>query len=263
MKLLTYNISFDYVDFELRMKAIIDIILNTKPDVVALQEVTPHSFNILKESSLSSTYNFSKEMFIVTYGCLILSKHPIIENKDIKFPNTLMGRSLSYITVKHNEQNYLFADIHLESEFARLAKKHNNKSDKEKVMHIISQIPHKIDQFKFMFEHLKQYNDHNIFIMGDTNITELENPLFKLPKDYTDIFTSLNFPSIISNNLYYTYDYVKNNRILGKFRSRLDRIYTNAKDIDKSVESFELVGCEFNVNQKCPSDHFGIMVTIN
>ena len=69
-------------------------------------------------------------------------------------------------------------------------------------------------------------------------------------------------PSIISNTIQYTYDYTKNNRIKGKFRSRLDRVYTNIENHEHLIDTYELVGCEY-VYGKCPSDHFGVMVKIN
>ena len=66
-------------------------------------------------------------------------------------------------------------------------------------------------------------------------------------------------PTIISNTIKYTYDYTKNNRIKGRFKSRLDRIYINAKNNKYNIASYELIGSEY-IKGKCPSDHFGIMI---
>ena len=262
MKFLTYNISFDsyggYNDFEKRIKQIIDVISKSDADVVALQEITPSSFLILKNSPLSNTYNFNKTIFLISYGCLLLSKYPIEINKSIQFKHTGMGRTLDYISFTFQNKKYMVANVHLESEFARISK---NKANK--IHDLVSQIINKYDQYLTVFKEMQQYDDYNIIIMGDTNITELEKDIFAVPKNYFDVFTLFDFPAIVKNKIEFTYDYTRNNRIMGKYKSRLDRIYIKkGQDIKtKDIISYELAGCEY-YEGKCPSDHFAIVIEL-
>lgn len=262
MKFLTYNISFDsyggYQVFEKRINHVVDVIIKNDADIVALQEVTPVSFMILKDK-LSKTYNFSKNMFLISYGCLLLSKYPIDINKSVQFKDTKMGRSLDYISFNVEDKKYLVVNVHLESEFARISKK-KSKTPTE----LILQVVNKYSQYLTIFNEMEKYEDYNVIIMGDTNITELEKDIFLVPNDYFDVFTLFDFPPIVKKNIEFTFDYVRNNRVMGKYRSRLDRIYIKKdKDIKpEDISSYELVGCDY-YEGKCPSDHFAIKIDIS
>jgi endonuclease/exonuclease/phosphatase family metal-dependent hydrolase len=251
MKLLTYNICFEDIHFEVRIKDIIKILLNESPDVICLQEVTQRSLNIILNSKLTKLYNINQIIMNNSYQNIILCKYKIQENKEIPFIDTYMRRTLQYITFEFNKQHYLVANIHLESEFIN---RYTKSSD------ITNKIQRKISQFSQMFSLLKQYNTHHIFIMGDTNITQREETYMKIPKDFIDIYLYHQIPKFME----YTYDYKKNDMIKGKFQSRLDRIYYKPiTSIFKYGITYSLIGTELNtITKMCPSDHFAIFLEI-
>jgi endonuclease/exonuclease/phosphatase family metal-dependent hydrolase len=251
MKLLTYNICFEDIHFEIRINNIIQILLNELPDVICLQEVTHQSLNLILKSKLNKLYNINKTIMDTSYQNIILCKHRIQENKEIPFTNTYMRRTLQYITFEFNNQHYLIANIHLESEFINRYTKSNE---------VINTIQRKISQFNQMFSLLKQYNTYHVFIMGDTNITQRDEPYMIIPMDFIDIYLYYQIPKFME----YTYDYKKNDMVKGKFQSRLDRIYYKPVQSDFKYEiTYSLIGTETNmITNTCPSDHFAILLEI-
>jgi endonuclease/exonuclease/phosphatase family metal-dependent hydrolase len=251
MKLLTYNICFDNINFDIRIKNIIQILLDEFPDVICLQEVTQKSLDLILNSKLNKLYNINKTTMDNSYQNIILCKHKILEKYEIPFADTYMKRTLQYIIFQFNKQSYLVANIHLESEFINQFTKSTN---------IINTIQRKISQFNQMFSLLKQYNTHHVFIMGDTNITQKDESYMKIPKNFIDIYEYYQIPKFME----YTYDYKKNDMIKGKFQSRLDRIYY--KPITPYIKydiTYSLIGTETNlITNMCPSDHFAILLEI-
>lgn len=230
MKLLTYNIYFDPKEIEHRTKYIIKLINNNDYDIVTLQEVTPFTFHLIQTSNLKEKYILNKSVFNEQYGCLILVKRgiKILEFNIFPYQNSLMGRCLEFVRLS----NIIIATTHLESEFRDISRKK--------------------EQFKNMFNYFK--NEYQIIITGDMNIKEAETE-FPVPDQYVDVFNRFTIPIELS----YTYDYKRNKMIKGKFRSRLDRIYTS-KNI--AAISYEQVGIHpiNDATQIYPSDHFGIAV---
>lgn len=234
IKLLTYNIWFDDYHKELRTAHICKIIIENDPEFVALQEVTITSFNIIKKY-LSNIYSFSKYKINPNYDTIILSKHKIIDSQTIPFDNSKMGRSIHYIIAKKDDLLIKIINIHLESDFR------NNT---------------KYKQLELVFEQMK--DQENVIMMGDTNIDkEIE-----IPNYLKDVWID----DGKKEELMYTYDYQKNDNIVRKFRSRLDRIYTTnvckIRDmkfvgdrpiIDKIYPSHDTI---------YPSDHFGLLLSI-
>lgn len=235
MKLLTYNIYFDPKEIENRTKYIINHIYQNDYDVVTLQEVTQYTFHLIQTSSLKDKYILNKSAFNDQYGCLILVKRGVKINEFniIPYQNSLMGRCLEIVKL---EPNIIIGTTHLESEFRDISKKK--------------------EQYEGMFQFMNNYLEagYRVIITGDMNIKEADT-IFPVPNNYVDVFTGFTIPVELS----YTYDYKRNKMIKGKFRSRLDRIYTS-----KNVETitYEQIGTQpiNEIGTVYPSDHFGIAV---
>lgn len=259
LKLLTYNILFDEKDILHRTRAIIDIILNEEPDIIALQEVTPVSYTIIKTNTqLNKIYKINKVHFGEIYGTLILSKIPFDEADCIEMTHTEMGRKLEYIILNINGEKFIIATIHWESQFPTY---------KDKTEHAIKKkITTKISQYIESFVHLNKMKDYHIILMGDTNITNKEEHILTTPENYIDIYQYLNTDQVLDIcNMQHTYDYKRNKLVKGKYQSRLDRIYyrNNTTNKDWLPVSYSFVGQNIlDITEKHPSDHFGVVVEI-
>lgn len=237
MKLLTYNIYFDSKEIETRTKYIIHHIYTSDYDIVTLQEVTQYTFHLIQTSNLKEKYILNKSAFNEQYGCLILVKRgiKILEFNIVPYQNSLMGRCLEFVRL---DNDIIIGTTHLESEFRDIIKKK--------------------DQFNFMFNYMDGYlqNNYRVIITGDMNIKETETT-FPVPSNYIDVFNGFSIPVELS----YTYDCKRNKMIKGRFRSRLDRIYTSH---NIAAISYEQVGTQpiNNIGTIYPSDHFGIAVEL-
>ena len=229
MKILTYNIWFDQLYMEERITEICKIIINNEVDIVSLQEVTSKSLIILKKY-LSKIYYFSKYELLKNYDNVIISKYEILEIHSEKLPLTQMDREFHYIIIKYDNIKIKIIGIHLESNYSK-----GNDIKYKQLQHIFNNI------------------STNCIIMGDTNIiNDVE-----IPNNIKDIWIEYGK----KDELKYTFDYINNSNIYGKYRSRLDRIY-----IDKNykVLNLELVGIkEIDKYGVYPSDHFGILSKID
>ena len=232
MKLLTYNIWFDSYYMEERMIAICQIILEKDVDFVALQEVTKKSLYFL-HYFLDGKYYFSKDKIDKEYDDIILSKHKIIEYYHKKFPITYMDREYNYIISEIDGKIIKIVNIHLESDYWH---------------------SYKYQQLKYIFDQIK--DEDNVFIMGDTNIpdTKIGNKI-KLPFNMKDAWIDDGQKIEIK----YTYDYLRNSCIKGKYRSRIDRVFMKN---NWNINKFELIGTKEIIDKIYPSDHFGIYLEV-
>lgn len=257
IKLMTYNILFDSKYLEKRTNTIINIILSESPDIVALQEVTPSSYNIIVTNpDITKIYHINKIRFREPYGTLLLSKYPIEHASYIQMSITQMGRRLEYITVNIDDTKATIATVHWESQFPTYRDK-TEKTIKKKMAIKISQY---IESFAF----LNKIKNNHIILMGDTNITEKETFIFETPDNYIDIYNEMELDSV--SGAKYTYDYKSNKMVKGKYQSRMDRIYyrNSTKNNKWETISYSLVGRD-NIESinKPPSDHFGVVIEMS
>ena len=247
-KLISYNI-FDNDFYRLeRIQKIINILKKYQPDIIAFQEITPITFDILKKSSfINNTYYFNIEKLNGMCNSIILTRYPIISSFTEKLPFTKTFRELQCITIMIKSKKIHILNTHLESIFTK------NNIKTEQLAYILSKY---------------NYLD-NIFLLADTNITtiEEEKKTIDLMKnnDWIDSFIEIqNSYPILLNDIKNTFDYEKNPLIKGRFKSRLDRILYKSKKFN--VSSVELVGKDLTINTVDenipPSDHFGIYVTM-
>lgn len=263
LKLLTYNVYFDQLHQQQRFLEIIKIILTQKPDVVALQEITPNTFQMLLcHEPLLKEYHLSTDQFVWPYNVVTLSRHPIIDSRRFPFPKSQMGRHIEMIQIMFQEKPITIANLHLESIFLHYRDFRQSPESQQ------LKIQTKIDQFNYVFQKLPQITpDKPIFIMGDTNITPQDSDYFVVPKSqanqgkWVDAVTTFQLPE----KYLLTYDYSKNSLIRGKFKSRSDRIYYRNPQNSGSDSfvpiTFTIIGAEPIPGIKvCPSDHFGLLL---
>ncbi len=111
--LISYNVYFNDESGKTRYPGIISYLTSKKPDVIALQEVTPTFFKALSTSELSDYY-FTPESPIGSYCNLILSKNKP-DKYGVKKLESGMGRHAVYADIKLLNKTIRFINVHLES----------------------------------------------------------------------------------------------------------------------------------------------------
>jgi exonuclease III len=242
LKIITWNVWFDPSFQTQRIQAIIKEIQHYQPDVVCLQEITKPILHIILTSIDTKNYVvwFDEhsadpygQIFIAnkkTVGVTAFGSEPFLE--------TRMSRRIYYLRL--NNQTTIL-NVHLESEFTG-----SPKGTKAK-------------QLSYLLQYAKdKFGSDTIFIAGDLNLAHQDD------KWSQNMIRSLGFADISPLNHNYTYDYLKNTNILGKYQSCLDRILTNIRVRRK----FRLTGQNplkvvENPEIYCfASDHFGIYMHI-
>ncbi|KAF1331565.1 Endonuclease exonuclease phosphatase family protein, partial [Globisporangium splendens] len=125
LRVLTYNVFFDPVCMEVRMRAIGRIITRVRPAVIGFQEVTRDSLTLLKKQQWTRYYDCSVDTappFSEAYFVVLFSALPVLALETLPFANTGMGRELVTMQVEVAPGMSLFVGTsHLESmpQFAR------------------------------------------------------------------------------------------------------------------------------------------------
>lgn len=249
--IITWNVWFDLHHVIERINSQINEILLYKPSVVCLQEITDTILSIIKNhKELNNNYVVvSDEHSTKPYGEIMLLNRNL-ESKykyySIPFPNTKMSRRISVLHL--NRYNICVINTHLESEFNRV-NKGDNKIRQEQAKYL----------FKYAKYILSKDNTEYVILAGDMNVTvDDEGWMNNLMQQY-------NVKDTLNRKDVYTYDYTKNSNIVGKFRSRLDRILTLSNNNIKPTFCTLLGTKPFKVNnsEECfPSDHFGIFLNL-
>ena len=137
LRILSYNIHHaEGVDGKLDVPRIAQVILSVKPDLVALQEVDKNTTRTGKVNQDIELANLTKMNSVFgsnitfqggQYGNAILSKFPIIKNKNFLLPNVDSGEQRGLLRSQiqiSNKENVLFFSTHLDhrrSDTERLA----------------------------------------------------------------------------------------------------------------------------------------------
>jgi tyrosyl-DNA phosphodiesterase 2 len=242
--ILNYNIWFDNILEKERVDVLVSIISKHQPNIICLQEVKPNIYDILIDKLNNLNYSYFPKELKKSYGCVIFSKHTIINSYIVPFiPYTTMGRELIVCSVRYKNHNINIVTTHFESIFDR-----NN----ENTM--------KLEQFKITYELLnKLYNSYkNIIFCADTNILYSEEHIFdKYNNQHKWLDAWKQTGSNITNK--FTFDSTKNMYLKlknGKYMSRLDRILYKCDNF--IINEFSIVK-GVDIKKIEPSDHFGIM----
>ncbi|KAK6932292.1 Endonuclease/exonuclease/phosphatase [Dillenia turbinata] len=266
VKILSYNVWFreDLEIFE-RMRAIGELIKMHSPDVICLQEVTPHIYEIFEQSSWWKSYrcSVSSEMAKTRgYFCMLLSKLPVKSFNNKPFANSIMGRELSIAEAKVQDKKPLVvATSHLESP-CPAPPTWNQMYSKER-----------IDQAKEVVTLLKKYP--NVIFGGDMNWDDKLDGDFPLSDGWVDAWRVLR-----PGENGWTYDTKSNQMLSGNrtLQKRLDRFICSFRDF--KIAEIDMIGMEAipglsyskekRVNKEVkklnlpvlPSDHYGLLLTI-
>ena len=235
LKILSYNIWFDEHKRTERLFSLFENIKIENPDVVCLQEVLNFQYDTIKDR-LNYDYCFPDKLN-GTYGCVILSKYPIIKSKIIGLPSR-MGRCITLVNININKTMIAIANVHFESEFGEIN-------------------PTKIEQFRYVSTILnKLYNDYNnVILCSDTNVMQQEE------KSFTNIFNKMTDAWMAKGKnpqTEFTYDYFTNLNLQQRnirLKRRIDKILFRTKNI-LTLTDFNLIKGSNKTTQ--PSDHHGI-----
>lgn len=137
LRILSYNIHHaEGVDGKLDVPRIAQVILSVKPDLVALQEVDKNTtrtgkvnqdIELAHLTNMNSVFGSNITFQGGQYGNAILSKFPIIKNKNFLLPNVDSGEQRGLLRSQiqiSNKENVLFFSTHLDhrrSDTERLA----------------------------------------------------------------------------------------------------------------------------------------------
>lgn len=236
LTVVTYNVWFDSKTIGNRLTQILSELITQDPTVICLQEVTGFIYSVLvpelKKLGYSSCYNdlehFKKTTERVGYGVLILSKIPFASVNIVPFMNTGMGRY--YVIVKLDTLGIYIVTTHLESLGPN---KETRKSQIKQIIEFMNMVP-------------------NSILCMDSNFTDAGDDRFPVADGkIIDAFVK----DGSSSSKKYTYDYVNNKHILGRYRSRLDRIYYCGQAIHQL--DFDM----FGTGAEPASDHYGLKLT--
>lgn len=249
MRILSWNIWFDHLFFDERMKLVADEILSFNPDVVCLQEAVPKSLSILRE--LLPQYEWFPNQITQSYQTVIgYHKNTQVDRfYRFRFLNTKMHRH--YVMIECMGPDGIpinIASAHVESEF-------NPKYNPNKISQIskIAQISNSVNRFVWM---------------GDSNIQNHENQRIKELLTNTTNGKLLDCGQIshLPQARINTYDTVANKMnpsIYKDLQSRPDRAFVK----NVNVKNFWVLGTKTKpifggLKTIHPSDHFGICIEI-
>jgi tyrosyl-DNA phosphodiesterase 2 len=238
VRLLTWNIWFGGHMFEERCAALLADLERRKPDVIALQEVTPELLSLLVDAPwVQRHYQLSDVQLWQGYDVLLMSRLPIRRLSTLELP-TRMGRKL---LIAELACGLTVATIHLESMKESIAARET--------------------QLRLIQPHLAALSP-DVVLGGDMNFQptdEIETGA--LDPSFVDVW-----PALHPDEPGYTADSELNPmRFALKpklSRKRIDRVFLRSARWRAS--SIALVGTQpIDVDQTFTSDHFGLEVQLS
>jgi tyrosyl-DNA phosphodiesterase 2 len=237
VRLLTWNVWFGGHMFEERCAALLADLERRKPDVIALQEVTPDLLGMLVDAPwVTRGYQLSDLQLWQGYDVLILSRLPIKQLSTLELP-TRMGRKL---LIAELACGLTIATIHLESMKESIAARET--------------------QLRLIQPHLAALSK-DVALAGDMNFQPSDAiETAALDPSFVDVW-----PALHPDDPGYTADSEKNPmRFALKpklSRKRIDRVFVRSARWRPTA--IELVGtAPIDIDQTFTSDHFGLEVTL-
>jgi len=262
LEIVTYNIWFGtreetVQEISPRITELMSLIHTKKPDIICLQEMTDTIMQVIESIEwVQKSYWISGNNYSAGYGITILSRFPVINIVEQKFP-TKLGRSLLVAQFEVNKEKLFVGTVHLES----YAKDYQTRKK----------------QLIVAKEYLTGMGG-NSMLMGDFNFAD-ENECIELSfflSPYIDVWKQLR-----PDEIGFTYD-MQENIMLNETlkmkgredaRNRIDLIlYNCAQEKKFKPELIELLGTEEILKDRkipdghkkdtiFPSDHFGLHAT--
>lgn len=240
-KIVTYNILNNDDLASDRGKMVLDVLAQSKADLILLQEVNLSFLEKIKEEYRFTEYHlhYHQQQANISGGLVILSRYPVKATQRYEALPSGMRRGILYLMFEQKGQFLCVTNIHLDS--------------------MMDDTSIRIEQLKSIFHHLRYCDD--IILAGDFNFAEGEPEEVILEKNYQDSWQQLQ-----PNKKGLTYDRENNelsdnNAFWLEPSRRLDRIYFNNSCL--STKSIRLIGKQGNEqSQKPPSDHYGLQASI-
>ena len=270
-RLLALETQYAARAFEVRMHAVIDILLSSNADVINLQEVTAWSEEMIKTHPQLMEKYFVSSNAVGRYGVLQLAlktRHPTFTT--IAMP-TNMGRDLLAVQVFVGDNKpVLVCGAHFES----LSSAPIRKEQLQVASITMKDFSNSILCGDFNFCSYRNYDRSNLILENDV--------LMEVLPDYDDVWSTIVWPkkknttgnetkteecptTPTSKDKGFTFDSERNVNIRQNERMRYDRILS--KVVDLSPTSIRLIGDDIIVKDGNrsfhPSDHFGLICTFD
>lgn len=242
---VTVNVWFGEPYFEERFLALMALLEEHRPDVIALQEVTtPFLAGLRATPWIRRDYTVSDFMgsTLSSYGVALLTRLPV-ESMALHDLPTRMDRKLLLAHLLVNDTRLAVATVHMES--------------------LVDSAPWRARQLEQIFKTLK--GDRDAILMGDFNFCSLwAEEQASLDPQYVDVWSELH-----ADKPGYTAD-TDLNLMLAAFSKekktvRYDRMLVRSDVPGWEPESVELIGTEPIAPDRpevFPSDHFGILARL-
>jgi endonuclease/exonuclease/phosphatase family metal-dependent hydrolase len=236
----TYNVWFDPFEQARRCQAVLAILERERPDVIALEEVTPTFLACLLEQPwVRAAYRSSRAALDPGqgYDVVMLSRQPVLRFQAHALP-TDMGRRLHTLVIATSAGELAVAGVHLESMRERT--------------------PTRVAQIHETIRILGQA-DAAVWV-GDFNASPASDEDAHLRSAFRDAWDEL------SSAPGYTRD-TSANAMLAKVKAdrhqRIDRVLLRGPGL--TAQSIRLLGTEplpDSAGQVFPSDHFGVIAEL-
>lgn len=239
--LVTYNVWFGEFLWRERFAALLDVVRDCGPDLIALQEVTPaHLQCLLTDSWVRSEFRLSDVTgeTLQPHGVLLLSRIPLRRLALRELPSN-KNRKLLVAELGMGARSACVGNLHLESSASAA---HLRLAQLDEVLATLQGAPHRL-------------------LMGDFNVDPTrEQEQARLDEHYRDLWGDLR-----GDEPGYTEDTdINRMRLLHKNRPkqvRFDRILLRSSRPGWEPESIEIIGTRPIAEDKpdvFPSDHFGL-----
>ncbi|XP_052012959.1 tyrosyl-DNA phosphodiesterase 2 [Apodemus sylvaticus] len=241
---ITWNIDgLDGCNLSERARGVCSCLALYSPDVVFLQEVIPPYYAYLKKRATSYKIITGNEEGYFTAILLKKGRVKFKSQEIIPFPNTKMMRNLLCVNVSLGGNEFCLMTSHLES-----TREHSTE---------------RMSQLKTVLQKMQEApGSTTVIFAGDTNLRDQEvTKCGGLPNNVFDAWEFLGKPK----HCQYTWDTKANNnlRIPAACKHRFDRIFFRAEEGHLIPQSLDLVGLEKLDCGRFPSDHWGLLCTLN
>ncbi len=246
---MTYNVWFDKATAAQRIPEILDIVVQQKPDIIAIQEAENWLLDYIEDDTRLNEYHLIYKRNWLDYlsgtlaGGLLFMSRLAVNNKGMTFQElpSAMSRGLLTMKVQLNKTDLCLSTVHLES--------------------MLEDTEIRIEQISLIEQYHSQCK--NLILLGDFNFGDTDPENNKISTDYIDVWKKLktNVPGYTWNKK--QNPYAKTNSFSGENSRRLDRIFIKGDAI--KTQSIRIVGNKsfFSPHGKIfPSDHFGLSATL-
>lgn len=237
LKVATFNVWFGELQQSVRAQALGEILAGEDLDIIALQEVTPVFWEVLRSQVWTEGYSFSIASGgdISGYSNLLLSRVPKSEFERVR----LWSYQDRHIDLLHLSERVSIGTVHLESI------RHNREIRCTQLSDIFS-----------------SFSPALALLMGDFNFDDGSEEESFRPTNFVDAWTQL-YRADLGPTIDTQHNLMLRAQSLRDKRARYDRIW-----IDKTVfrvTGIRRIGTDFIAGQSeiWPSDHFGLVASLS